>query len=425
MPKGRLIEPAYRPQAEAMARTIEREAARTVLFSSKGQRLDARPIVALRHDIANLAQMHPSGDLHDMIVQRSKENRARFDAFKASEWGQIVMKEAVPAGVRMDAIGGGVYGGWAMPYDLVQIRGQVLEQPLPPLNAESCFSINGETANGMQNFATRRTNARVMAKFSGSGAVDVSQSSINQVELLSNVRYASAGYKISIQDLASAEAGNFMLQQRLTGGALRALQNTANYTVWFGNKTEQLWGVTANHPLMPYSHLPAFTAAAYASSSAVAVQWFAYMAQSVDNILNDNFNTFAGDSIAISSKLKTFLQRYFITVGGTAVTKTVWAAFLDHCEESGIDIKKDIHVTQELSDLVSPLDGTTVVQGMFVYNRYKDGGVNAQIIKVPGPVALPVQFVNMEMQQLYYQGIGGFRSENPGACNMVFVQVVP
>lgn len=429
MSKGHQISAGFRRQVEDQASLIEQEAAATEIYSEHAGRrirIDSRPLVVLRRDMDTVASMGNigEGDTRAFLSKIVAPYKHRTDSWLKSEEGRLVTQHALPVGLRMDAVAGGSYGGWAFPYALTQIRGQVLTQPLPPLTAEKHFNVNGETANGMEQFDTRRANLQGMAKFEGSQVYDTANASVNQVELISNVRYCSAGYRIGMRELASAEAGNFLLQQNLTKAALRAIQNLANQTVWRGNKQEQIWGVVDNHPLMPKTYLSAWTQAAYTASNAIANTWFYQLCKAVDDILDDNFNTFRPDHVSVSSKIRTFASRLWITIGGSAVSKTVWEAFLEHLEMN-YGIKRDaVMDAQELQNILLP-DGTTVAQGLFIHNQNDDGGVNAQIIKVPGPVALPVQFVDLNMQQLWYQGIGGFRSENPGACNMVFIPVTP
>ena len=192
--------------------------------------------------------------------------------------------------------------------------------------------------------------------------------------------------------------------------------------MFYGNADLNLWGCMANHPVMPITNLPAMLQSEYEATPEVANVWYQNMTRAVAQVMTDNFNTFKPDSIGISAKLRLFLDETFVTLGGTSVAVTVWEAFQKFCEKNFGIKPSDIVDAQEMQDYV--LEDATVVQGMFVYSQKGANVVNAQIIDVPGPVALPVQFVDMNMQQLYYKGIGGFRSENPGACNMVYVKVV-
>lgn len=414
--------------ASNMASVIEQEAAslpptRIKMDSGEVATVDARRLVVDRRNAQMFASMRiGEGDLLSSLKMALRGHQERMDAFPNTDEGQWWKRFAMPSGVRMDSISGGLGGGWALPYLTTAIRGQVLEQPLPPLNAEALFTKYSGIGNGATQFSTRRTNERGMAVFSGSAVIDSAQITTNQVEVISDIRYCSAGFRVSMQEMASAQFGNFQLQDRLNRGALRAIQNLANYTVFYGNADLNLWGCMANHPVMPITNLPAMLQSEYEATPEVANVWYQNMTRAVAQVMTDNFNTFKPDSIGISAKLRLFLDETFVTLGGTSVAVTVWEAFQKFCEKNFGIKPSDIVDAQEMQDYV--LEDATVVQGMFVYSQKGANVVNAQIIDVPGPVALPVQFVDMNMQQLYYKGIGGFRSENPGACNMVYVKVV-
>jgi len=332
-------------------------------------------------------------------AHNDSKNSGAFQSFlksdpRAAKARDVLTKNGL---LRADAdVGGGIEGGLWLPYQLTAISGRVLAQPMPPLNARKLFPVDSEAGIGAQQFAVRRTNARARAAWSGAAAqTPIPDTHLNQNEIKTNIRYGIAAFKTTIFDLASANFGNFLLQDNGIRGTVRGLAELENYTCWNGDTQVNLFGVLS-HPYLPRT-ISSVTTSSTPQEIADAIL------AAINAVYTSNFTTFMPTDVAMSPKLKAYLMGKAMVIGSTGVAQSVME-YVAKNNVAQIPLEKFVAV-QELTSV-----GSGGEEGMFIYAKDPDA---VRIISTGGPQSLPVQFTGVDVTQIFYQGIGGLNMYNP------------
>jgi len=340
----------------------------------------------------------PGSDIYNRARQDSA-GCGTFQTFAVSDPRAIRAKSVLTnAGLlRADAdVGGGIEGGLWLPYQLTAISGKVLQQPMPPLNARKLFPVDSEAGIGAQEFAVRRTNVRARAAWSGAAAqTPIPDTHLNQNEIKTKIRYGISAFKTTIFDLASANFGNFLLQDNGIRGTVRGLAELENYTCWNGDSQVGLFGVLS-HPYLPRT-ISSVTTSSTSQEIANAIL------AAINAVYTSNFTTFMPTDVAMSPKLKAYLMGKAMVIGSTGVAQSVME-YVAKNNVAQIPLEKFVAV-QELTAV-----GPAGEEGMFIYAKDPDA---VRIISTGGPQSLPVQFTGVDVTQIFYQGIGGLNMYNP------------
>jgi len=386
-------------------------------FNSEVVRLDdgstqiVLPTVLHRVRLDSVSAFHASRQFMHGEVGALVKMGIQSGAFKSwlnGPLGKNAIAGLHEAGIRTDSVGGGIEGGAFFAYQLTNIQGRLADQPYAPLNGRKLFNISAAVGNGAKQYAIRRVFNSGSAQWIDGESEDTRNSAPSVAELVTNVRYASAGFECSILDLASADFGKFQLQENGVKGALRGIQDLDNSVIWNGDSSMNLWGVTA-HPEMP----EVVCATAF-TTSASWVTLDSLLTSFLTTVASNNNSAFQPDHVVFSVKLYSFMAGYKNSLG----TMSLLESFKKTAFELYGIKPEDITSARELNGDACP-NSPSGEEGMFVYSKANPD--DGQIISTGGPTAVPIQFNGMKVIQMFYQGIGGYVAVNPGANLVIWI----
>jgi hypothetical protein len=134
---------------------------------------------------------------------------------------------------------------------LEYIQAQSYDVLYPELMGRSCFELNTEGGEGINQITYRSYDKRGEAHVIAGKATDLPRADIDGKEYTIDVRTIGNAYGYSRQELAAARLTGMPLDARKAEAARRAYEERINQLIWFGdadNKISGLFGGPANGP---------------------------------------------------------------------------------------------------------------------------------------------------------------------------------
>jgi len=306
---------------------------------------------------------------------------------------------------RADALTAGAGGSIR---DLEFVRSQVLEEPLPPLNAELLFPADTSVPLGATSHVSQRwvtSGEAIITK--GASAVPVA--SAGRMEERHGVAYVVCSVVTEFFQQLSIDYAGLRTFEAESKAAVRLVDERLNRIYWGGDVGMQLKGIL-NYPFL--AKMVVSTVFDGSSGAAMA----AAMGTVVDAPWITSKTVFAPNRLVVSPTLHRRIMRTQFAAGQDT---TVGAFFLQGEEGKPTRIRV-IEAAQELeanSPEMQKAGAPANMHGMLAFN---DGAVKRVVIQEP--TWLPMyQNGPLSQQHVVFAAAGGITIEDAGGAVLAFV----
>lgn len=308
---------------------------------------------------------------------------------------------------RADALGTGSGGALR---DFEYVRAQVLEEPLPPLNAELLFPADTEVPLGVTSYVSQRWTTSGEAVITRGGSA-VPIASAGRDEERHGIAYVVCGVATEFFQALSVDYAGLRTFQAESAAALRLVNERLNRIYWGGDLGTQLRGIL-NFPLMAKSVIasPLFDGTATGAAMVTA------LGDLVDTPYITSKTVFAPNRLVVSPTVHRRLMRQQFASGQDT---TVGKFFL--MGEEGKPFKiSNIEAAQELEANSPEMVKAGAPANMHGVLAFNDGAFKRVVVQEP--TWLPVwQNGPLSTLHVIFAATGGMDATDVGGAVLAFV----
>lgn len=252
--------------------------------------------------------------------------------------------------------------------DLIGRLQEVAEQPRPPMTFERAFPDTIPFDSGLNTVQADLVlwSGRPMVGWRNSLS-DIPEFKIGTVSTLLASAWMIMNVPVTMQDAArSAISGATIGTVDRLALALNEFRRTIDYVRWFGNASAQIDGLL-NHPFLSRyqdTNIVIGSGAPSSSGSSTSAEIYQSLIYVATYAKANTKGAGKVDTCLMSYKILAALAGQFITIGGTAVAKTLLDAVTEEYQKLGIQILPSDDPWWPLDDV-----GGSGVHGVLFYSR--------------------------------------------------------
>lgn len=295
--------------------------------------------------------------------------------------------------------------GMFNPRDLTHRFKRVLEEKMPPLNAQEIFPINTEVPPGALRYEQYRAYSTGEAVvYRGGSGHDIPEVGLGQASFSSPVVYLASKASIDWLENMRTNMTGLDTQGRKMRAARRVIEELENRWAFTGSEAHGLYGLL-NHPYMDTA-LSAVAYVAATSGDDIAAD-FAVWANYAEN---ESASTFQPDTLLIAPKLENALRnRKYADDASKSVMDWILGA--------NPHIKK-VKKVRELNDA----GGTNIHAMVFCRGGAGSADSSIELVKPMGATMLPPDRKALATEMILVSAYGGLNQREAGDNLVVYVE---
>ena len=303
---------------------------------------------------------------------------------------------------------------------LEYVQAQSYDVLYPDLMGRSCFPLNTEGGEGINQITYRSYDKRGETAIIAGKATDLPRGDISGKEYTIDVRTLGNAFGYSRQELASAKLTGLPLEARKAEATRRSYEEKVNQLIWFGsaeNKLHGVFGGPAGAPALTVSKTAVDGAAGGSNSTVWGVdktpdEVIADLTSACAKMYEDTKKLFRPNKVLIGVAKKQYLIN---TPRSLQSDVSIMDWFI--ANNMFIKSKEDFKDVNELAGIYHASGGAFDPTGGSAegFTVYAEGADNARV-REPFPyMHLPVQYKGLEFEVNCYGRFAGLEMIRPAA----------